>query len=136
MTGPRVLATMTLVVLLSGAIGAQKRTYDVVMKEVGTTFGTLRKTLDSGDLGAAAADAEKLERLFKEVEDFWTPFKTKDAIDTARGARDAFTAVAVAARAKDVPEAGARASGIGAFCTRCHGSHREQMPDKTYRIKP
>jgi cytochrome c556 len=136
MSGPRVLVTVTLVAVISGGTAAQKRPYDVVMKEVGSTFGTLRKALDGGDVVAAAADAEKLERLFTEVEHFWTPFKTKDAIDAARGARDALTAVASAARDKDVQRAKASASGIGAFCTACHGSHREQMPDKTYRIKP
>ena len=136
MTRSDVLATVAIAVMLSGAVVAQKRPYDVVMKDMGVTFGTLRKTLDSGDLVSVAADAEKLERLFKEVEDFWTPFKTKDAIDAARGARDAFTAVAAAAKEKDAQRARTRVSGIGAICTSCHGSHREQTPDKTYRIKP
>src|SRR5688572_16897310 len=63
---------------------ALKRPYDVLMKDVASTVGSLRKNLDGGDLAAAAVDSKKLEALFRDVEDFWTPFKTKDAMDAAR----------------------------------------------------
>jgi cytochrome c556 len=129
-----------LVIVIAGVLpaqaAAQKRPYDLVMKEVGATFDTLRKDLDGGNAATAVADAAKLERLFREIEDFWTPFKTRDAIDAARGAREASGAVAAAAKDKDLPKAKTAASGLGRFCGTCHNSHREQMPDKSYRIKP
>jgi cytochrome c556 len=105
------------------------------MKDMAATVEILRKDLD-GDLAAAAADAGRLERLFGETEEFWSRFKTKDAIDAARGGRDVAVAVAAAARNADVQKAKAAASGLGKFCAACHNSHREQLPDKSYRIKP
>jgi hypothetical protein len=121
--------------VLAADVAAQKRPYDLVMKDVGTTSEALRRNLD-GKSTAAAADAERLARLFQETEDFWTPFKTKDAIEAAKGARELATAVAAAVRAKDLEKAKTAASGLGRFCTSCHNAHREQMPDKSYRIRP
>jgi cytochrome c556 len=115
---------------------APRRPYDVVMKEVGSTVATLRKNLEGGDAGAVAADAGRLERLFKETEDFWTPFRTRDALDAAKGARDLSGTIAAAAKEKDVQKARTASAGLGRFCTACHNSHREQMPDKSYRIRP
>ena len=114
---------------------AQRRPYNIVMKEIGATVELLRKDLDA-DLAAAAATASKLEGLLKETEEFWTEFKTKDAIDAAKGAQGVVRAVAAAARNKDLQNAKNAASGLGKFCAACHNSHREQLPDKSYRIKP
>jgi hypothetical protein len=114
----------------------QKRPYNVVMKEVAATSDALRRNLDASNAEAAAMDAEKLTRLFQETEDFWTPFRTRDAIEAAQGARELSAAVAAAVRAKDLPRARKEVSGLGRFCTTCHNSHREQMQDKTYRIRP
>jgi hypothetical protein len=114
----------------------QKRPYNIVMKEVAAASDALRRQLDSGNGEAAAAEADRLTRLFQETEDFWTTFRTKDAIEAARGARELSATVAAAARAKDVPRAKKEVAGLGRFCTTCHNSHREQMPDKTYRIRP
>ena len=72
--------------LLSSPAAAQKRPYDLLMKDVASTFDSLRKDLDGGNVATAAADAARLERLFRETEEFWTPFKTIDAIDAAKGA--------------------------------------------------
>jgi len=115
---------------------AQGKPYDQLMKEVGATFASLKKNLDSNAAGAAAEDAAKLESLLRETEAFWTPFRTKDALDAAKGARDATAAVAAAARNNDMTKAQTSYGGIGRYCAGCHNSHREQMPDKSYRIKP
>lgn len=115
---------------------AQKKPYNQLMKEIGTAFASLRKNLDSNAAATAAEDAAKLEGLFRETEAFWTPFKTKDAIEAAKGAREAASDVAAAAKAGSIPKAQTAYAGIGKYCTTCHSSHREQMPDKTYRIKP
>lgn len=106
------------------------------MKDVAAAFGGLRKSVDASDLAAASDNAARLERLFKETEDFWTRFKTKDAIDAAKGARELSASIVSAAAAKDLQKAKTAAGGLGKFCTACHDSHRELMPDKTYRIRP
>jgi hypothetical protein len=132
----RLFMVIAVIGLFASTVAAQKRPYNVVMKDVASTAGSLRKGLEGGDLTGTAADAEKLEQLLREVEDFWTPFRTKDAIDAAKGAREISGAIAAAAKVKDLQKARTAASGLGRFCSTCHDSHREQMPDKSYRIKP
>jgi hypothetical protein len=41
-----------------------------------------------------------------------------------------------AAKANNIQKAQASYNAVGKFCSGCHASHRDQMPDKTYRIKP
>ena len=135
MDSQTVLITIAIAGLFAVPAAAQLRPYNIVMKEIGATVEILRKDLDA-DLAAAAATASKLEGLLKETEDFWTEFKTKDAIDAAKGAQGVVRAVAAAARNKDLQNAKNAASGLGKFCAACHNSHREQLPDKSYRIKP
>jgi cytochrome c556 len=126
---------LTAALLAASNVLAQKRPYNELMREVASTFASLRKNLDTSS-AATAADAAKLENLFRETETFWTQFKTKDAIDAAKGAGEAAAAVAASAKAGNIQNAQTAYAGIGKYCTACHNSHREQMPDKTYRIKP
>jgi cytochrome c556 len=133
--GSKTLMTLLFVVVVSGSTAAQRRPYNLIMKEMGATAETLRKDLES-DPAAVVVTAGRLEGLFKETEEFWTQFKTKDAVDAAKGGRDVVLAVSAAARSKDLQKARNTASGLGKFCAACHNSHREQLPDKTYRIRP
>jgi cytochrome c556 len=119
-----------------GTALAQARPYNVIMKDVAAASGALRKSVEASDFTASAEQARKLEQLFKETETFWAKFRTKDAIDAAAGARELSASIVAAAAAKDAPKMKTAASGLGRFCTTCHDSHREQMPDKTYRIRP
>jgi cytochrome c556 len=131
-----VMAIVVLATVWIAATSAQTRPYNVIMKDVASAFGGLRKAVDASDLSAASDNAARLERLFKETEDFWTRFKTRDAIDAAKGARELSASIVNAAAAKDLQKARTAAGGLGKFCAACHDSHREQMPDKTYRIRP
>jgi cytochrome c556 len=106
------------------------------MKDVASPFGALRKSADASDFAGSLEHSQRLERLFKETENFWTTFKTKDAIDAAVGAKELSAAIAVAANAKEAQKMKTAAGGLGKFCTSCHDSYREQMPDKSYRIRP
>ena len=67
---------------------------------------SLRNGLNASNLAAAVADAETLERLFQETEDFWTAFKTKDAVGASKGARETAGTIADAAKAKDLQAKG------------------------------
>ena len=120
--------------LALGAASAQARPYNVIMKDVASAFGALRKSVDASDFAGALEHSQRLERLFKETEDFWTKFRTKDAIDAAVGAKELSASIAAAAGAKDAQKMKTAAGGLGRFCTSCHDSHREQMPDKSYRM--
>ena len=117
-------------------VSAQARPYNVIMKDVATASAALRKSVDTSDFTASAEQARRLEQLFKETEDFWTRFKTRDAIDAAAGARELSASIASAANAKDASKMKTAVGGLGRFCTACHDAHREQMPDKSYRIRP
>jgi hypothetical protein len=114
----------------------QKRPYDQLMKDVAATYASVKKNLDASAGPAAAADAAKLESLFKDTEAFWAQFKTKDAIDAAKSGQQGAAAIAAAAKANNIQKAQASYTAVGKFCTACHTSHREQMPDKSFRIKP
>jgi cytochrome c556 len=118
------------------SLSAQARPYNLIMKDVSAASGALRKSVEASDFTASAEQARRLEQLFKETEEFWTRFKTKDAVDAAAGARELSASIAAAAGAKDAAKMKTAASGLGRFCTTCHDSHRELMPDKTYRIRP
>lgn len=129
------------IILIAGLFAAftssaQKKPYDQLMKEIAQSFASLKKNLDASAAEAAAADAAKLEGLFRETEAFWAPFKTKDALDAAKGAREAVSTAGAAAREKNIQKAQTSYAGVGKYCTGCHNAHREQMPDKTYRIRP
>jgi cytochrome c556 len=131
------LCPVAIVILAATAIAsAQARPYNVIMKDVAAASGALRKSVEASDFAAAAEQARRLEQLFEETEEFWARFKTKDAIDAAAGARELSASIAAAAGAKDAAKMKTAASGLGRFCTTCHDSHREQMPDKSYRIRP
>jgi cytochrome c556 len=124
--------------MLAGSLSfsQQRRPYNELMKDVAATYASVKKNLDSNAAPAAAADAAKLQGLFKETGDFWAQFKTKDALDAAKGALDASGAINAAAKANNIQKAQASYNAVGKFCAACHASHREQMPDKTYKIKP
>ena|SRR5690349_6072185 len=121
---------------VTASFGQQKKPYNELMKDVASTYASVKKNLDASAAPAAAADAAKLQGLFKDTEDFWSPFKTKDALEAAKGAQDAAGGIIAAAKANNIQKAQASYNAVGKFCNGCHASHREQMPDKTYRIKP
>jgi cytochrome c556 len=120
----------------SNLLAQQKRPYNELMKDVAATYASVKKNIDAESAPDAAADAEKLESLFKETESFWAPFKTKDALDAAKAAGQGAAAIAKAARGNDLQKAQASYTAVGKSCAACHTSHREQMPDKTFKIKP
>ncbi|MBI4472738.1 MAG: cytochrome c [Acidobacteria bacterium] len=130
------LITICVIAAVALNLMAQKRKHDQIMKEVSATFTSLRQRIESKTGSEAAQDAAKLESLFKEVEDFWLPFKTKDALGFARDAQTAAGVIAASAKEGDFEKAQSAYGSIGKNCKGCHDSHRVQMPDKSYRIRP
>ena len=45
-------------------------------------------------------------------------------------------AIGAAAKANNLQKALASYIAVGKYCNGCHTAHREQMPDKSYKIKP
>jgi hypothetical protein len=115
---------------------AQTRRHDEIMKEVNATYERLKKSLDTQNDKQAFEDASKLESLFKEVERFWTPFETKDAIDAAKGAQNSFAALSRSVQVNNFQQALTTYNGAAQYCRNCHSVHRIQAADKSYKIKP
>jgi len=82
-----------------------RRPYNELMKDISATYASVKKDLDANAAPAVAADATKLQSLFKDTEDFWAQFKTKDALDAAKGAQDAAGAIVAAAKANSMQKA-------------------------------
>ena len=124
-------------VLLVGvtALAQQHRAYNLIMKDIGPTFASLKKNLDANSGAGAAEDAAKLEKLFAETEAFWAPLNTGDAVGYAKKAREASAAVGAAAKNNDIKAAQASIATVQKSCGLCHFSHREET-DKGFLIKP
>ena len=117
------------------AFAQQPRPYNQIMKEVGSTFASLRKNLEGNAAAAAAQDAAKMEALFTETEAFWARFDTRDAMGFAQRGRDATAAIGTAAKGNDIKAAQAQIAVIQKSCANCHFSHREET-GKGFFIKP
>jgi hypothetical protein len=133
---PRFVFGICATALLTVSLRAQTaRPYDEVMKEVGSTYTTLKQNLDMQN-PQSAQDAAKLQALFKEVEDFWARYDTRDAIEASQGAANAFAALAESVKVNNFQQALTTYTAAGRFCASCHSVHRVQAADQSYLIKP
>ena len=124
------------VAVLTVNVWSQARRHDEIMKDVNATYEKLKKSLDAQNDKDAFEDASKLQNLFKEVEEFWAPFDTKDALDAARGAQNTFDALSRSVKANNFQQALTTYNSAAQYCRDCHSVHRIQAADNSYRIKP
>jgi hypothetical protein len=109
---------------------------DKLMKDIGATVGVLRKAVDGQNAELAKTNADKMEELFEQVDDFFGARNVKDAADTADDAAEHAEHVEDAVDAKDFAKAAEHAKLLQATCATCHGKYRDKGPDGQYRIKP
>jgi hypothetical protein len=109
---------------------------DKLMKEVGATVAVLRKAIDGQNAELAKTNAEKMEDLFEQVDDFWNARNVKDAADLADDAAEHADHVEDAVEAKDFTKAAEHAKLLQGTCAACHGKYRDKGPDGQFRIKP
>ena len=110
--------------------------YSKTMKEVQQNNMTLGKALGAAPMEAdATAAATRLEALFKDVQAYWETKKTEDASMFATNAVAATQAIQKAVAAHDMAAANAALTTLRQQCAGCHKEHREQNPDKTYKMK-
>ncbi len=108
--------------------------YQGYMKTVAATNGSLQKNIAAKDASAVAADANKLQDTFKQVEAFWQKRNTADAVGFAKQAQNIAATIAADASANNMDKAGADAKSIGAVCGGCHMAHRDKT-DAGFKIK-
>ena len=109
---------------------------DKLMKEVGGTVGVLRKSIDGQNAEMAKEQADKIEALFEDVDDFWSSRNVKEAADMADDAAEHADHVEDAIDAKDFAKAAEHMKMLQSTCAGCHGKYRDKGPDGAYRIKP
>ena len=105
-----------------------------IMKEVGPLNQSLQGAITAKDAAKIATDAARMQELFGQAETVFMKQKIQGAVDLAKAAGAAAGETAAAAKAGNVDGAVAAAAGIGK-CKACHAAHREQLPDKTFKIK-
>jgi len=132
------LAVLT-VALITPAVRAEvtEADYQKAMKETLAGVQAVGKTLreNSSELTAAAAAAKSVEAALASIHEFWVARKDDEAVKMNTAAREAALAVAKAAAANDEAATTAAMRALQGTCKPCHDVHREQLPDKTYRIK-
>ena len=109
---------------------------DKLMKEIGATSGAIRKAIDGQNAELLKTNADKIEELFEQVDDFWSARNVKEAADIADDAAEHAEHIEDAADAKDFAKAGEHAKLMQGTCAACHGKFRDKGPDGQYRIKP
>ena len=109
---------------------------DKIMKEVGATVALLRKSIDGQNVELAKQQADRLELLFEEADDFWNSRNVRDAADWADDAAKHAEHIEAAADEKDFTKAAEHMKLMQGACSTCHGKYRDKAPDGSYRIKP
>ena len=125
------------VVAMALTLYAQTRDLDPVMKEIGPAFTNLTKGMGERSMAGAdvAKEAEKLQKLFQETSAFMKSKNIQDGVGWANDAANAAGELAKAAKANDSEAMKVASGNIGKQCKACHAVHREQLPDKTFKLK-
>jgi cytochrome c556 len=120
------VVAVTTALVVVGALAQSDSDYQGWMKSNPANMGSLNKKIAAKDGAGAAADAEKLEATFKQVEEFWKKRGgADDAVSFAMKAQTAAAAVAKDASAGNFDQAAADVKSLQANCGGCHMAHRE-----------
>jgi cytochrome c556 len=103
--------------------------YQPLMKAAASANGAMQKSVQGGDLAAAATQAAEVKSAFQKIEQFWAKHNVADAQEFSRNAQQAADAVHAAAKAGQAEQAMAAAKQMGANCQGCHKVHREKGAD-------
>lgn len=131
-----VLAIGALVARGASAADVTEADFQKAMKDVLGGMQAAGKTMrEAGDLAVVATAARTIDAALASAHPFWVARKTDDAIEMNTKARAAVMALAKAADSKDAAATGEAMKGVQASCKACHDVHREQLPDRTYKVK-
>ena len=127
-SGVLLAATVAVIVAIGSAtiISAQAKTeedYDKLMKAVGAANGAMGKATDGATI---AAEAKKLQALFKDAQQFWAARKNKEAADWSASAMTHAAEIEKAATANNMESVAAHRKELGGVCQTCHKANREK----------
>ena len=126
-----VIATLTVV-----GLAQTEQDYQTWMKSTASTVGSLKKNVEAKMGDPAAADADKLAGIFKQVGEFWQKRGgADDAVGLAQKAATAASAISAAAKAGNMDQASAELRNLNSTCGGCHMLHRERLEGGGFKIK-
>jgi cytochrome c556 len=128
-------AALTVAFVSAAMLSAQTRTeedYDKLMKAVGAANGAMAKATDAATV---AAEAKKLQALFKDAQGFWAARKNQEAADWSASAMTHAAEIEKAAAANNMDGVGAHRKELGGVCQACHKANREKT-ETGFRIRP
>src|SRR2546426_9270488 len=131
-----ILIIVAAVFATTTVLAQQHRQYNEIMKDVGATWASLKKNLDSNAGAAAAEDAAKLQSLFAETVGFWAPLNTNDAVNYAKRAQEGAAAIGAAAKSNNMKVALDSYAATQKNCGNCHFAHREDTGKGGFLIRP
>jgi hypothetical protein len=109
--------------------------YDKVMKQVGTTFNSLRAGLEAPNADQAKEQVAVLKKAFGEAEAFFKTRGTTDAIGWAQDAQKLVASMEQAVAGAKWDDMKTSVTNLTQLCQTCHTAHRERLDDGTFRIK-
>ena len=132
-----IIISACMVVAVTLTLYAQMRDINPIMKEVGPAFTGLTSGMKDRSMPAAdvAKNAEKLQNLFKEVSVFMKGKNLENGVGWANDAANAAGELSKAAKSNEVDAMKTAQGNIQKNCKACHDVHREQLPDKTFKMK-
>ena len=119
-------AAALLVAIGSAALSGQARTddhYDTLMKAVFAANSAMARATDGATI---AAEARKLQALFKDAQGFWTGRKNKEAAEWSASAVTHAAEIEKAAAASNMEGVAAHRKELGGVCATCHKANREK----------
>ena len=140
----RFIGSCLWVVLLTtvglAAVGARQAVpteaeYGALMTEIRLTVGDAEDHVDARYWPELGEDLDKLNRMFQQVEAFWTARGTEAAVGIATQAIAALNDLGDTAADQNQGGARAAVTALRGACRSCHENHREQTDDG-FRIKP
>ena len=105
--------------------GAPVTDLSPVMKDVAATQAKMRMDLMAGNSADVAADAEKIQGLFRQAAGFFKAQKAQDSLDWAKANVASAGEIMKAAKANNLDAAKAPAGEIQKSCKNCRDVHRE-----------
>ncbi len=110
--------------------------YQKAMKDVLAGMQASGKAIkEATDLSPVVAGAKSIDVALASIDGFWAARKDAEAVKMNAASRAAAAALGKAAESKDVAATTEAMKALQGTCKACHDVHREQLPDKTYKIK-
>jgi len=138
-----IVIAVCFVLALAISLVGQARDLDAIMKEIGPLWtgaggigarggGALEAA--TPDTAKVAADATKLQSLFKEAEDQFTKMKMVEPAGMAKSISEAAGKLAAEAKTGKIGDAKAAKAAIGQ-CKGCHDKYRESDGAGGFKLK-